>query len=88
MKEFYSKNDPQAGEKFEKWRQSHKRAYVINYGGPSNARLHFAGCDHFIFYIDVDLAAKRKICFLDQQALKKWLHGKSIKLDRCNSCKS
>lgn len=83
--EFNNTNDKR-GIKFDLWRLSHSRWYVINHKTEEDLMLHRAGCEHFDFHRKVNLVANPKSCAEDNRELEMWARKRGVKLQRCKTC--
>jgi hypothetical protein len=89
MEVFADPLDPEAHDKFEKWRDRHLRGYVVSSRSKNNAMLHRADCGHLVFSPNdnVSLTAAPKYCSTDKRELENWAReNMDKKLKRCRSC--
>lgn len=87
MIEFNNTNDKR-GIKFNLWRLSHTRWFVINAKSAEDMMIHRVGCPHFEFSKKdkVNLVANTKYCSEDNTELQTWARKQGVRLQRCKTC--
>jgi len=87
MLEFWSRLDPDASDKFEKWMDGHQTGYYLSFRGPGEAMLHRGYCGHMKGWSrPVDLAKNRKLCSDSRSELEAWATEHHLRWKRCSDC--
>ena len=93
--EFDNTSDPQAHEKFRRWRVAHPDGYFLNIRGPRTMMLHRVGCPHLHYnggeeYYDGvttgNLAKNKKMCSLVKHELEDWAKHTGATWTECQDC--
>ena len=78
-------------DKFQKWRDVNRRAYVINVKPGRSVLLHRGDCPHFGSYswkrgAAGSLTKHKKVCSASRAELGNWARKHKLKLVLCNDC--
>jgi hypothetical protein len=86
---FHDQTDPEAQDKFERWRQTTAYGYYINYRSPRNIMIHRVGCPHDTPWNQKwgSLTKTKKVCSNSEDELGEWARANAYTpLKRCADC--
>lgn len=85
---YFDAHDPDAHDKFLRWKERNWRGYVISRRSPADGMLHRADCGHFEYGDEsVSLTRTMKVCSLNKAELESWAReNMRQRLKLCRSC--
>ncbi len=91
--EFHDKQQADAHQLFQRWRQEHRQGYFLNAKTRAKFLLHRVDCDHHhgdAYWQPEDvgqtLTAKLKGCSEDRQELRTWAIQRGATVSECSHC--